>query len=174
MRHMDFMVGLIINELKNRGKKAGKIQIQKLVYFLKKLGIRVPYSYVILRYGPFSGQLGDKIEDMEFNQMIESKDPSGTDYYLKIEEQDLIDYNEEQYNLINRKLNKVIEILPSLDFNDLELFATVHYCYDSLNIIYDEVGEQRLINEVKKWKGEKFTEAEILDAFNRMEEKRLV
>ena len=46
MRHMDFVVGSVINVLKKEGERAGKIQLQKIIYFLEYMDVKVPYSFV--------------------------------------------------------------------------------------------------------------------------------
>ncbi len=42
MNHMDYVIGVVIESLKEKGEKAGKIQLQKFIYFLKSLKIKIP------------------------------------------------------------------------------------------------------------------------------------
>lgn len=165
---MDFIICSVVNKLKEKGKQAGKIQLQKIIYFLQYMDVKIPYSYVISRYGPFSGELSDKMEQMEYKELIEKRDQSGKDYVLKVNETDLRNYEREDYDKISDKIVEIIGFLPSLEFNQLELYATVHYCYDSLKLFYEDVNNDTLVKEVKKYKDNKFSKGEIINALDKL------
>ena len=171
---MDFVVGSVINVLKKEGERAGKIQLQKIIYFLEYLDVKIPYSFVISRYGPFSAELSEKINQMENRQWIIRKDRSGTDYELNLEEEELENYERQDFNEVSEKIKEVIDIFPSLSFRNLELYATVHYCFDSLKLFYDNVENDILVEEVKKYKDDKFREEDILDAYSILKKEKLL
>jgi hypothetical protein len=171
---MDFVIASIIKILKRKEKTVGKIQIQKFVYFLKAMRIRVPYSFEISHYGPYSAALSRKLEEMEFDGLIDKNDNKGIDYIISDDKSISyeIEKNPQLYTEIEDKIEKVLNILPELDFNSLELYSTVHYCYNTLKLMAKEedISNEDLFNEVKRWKGEKFQKEQIIGAFQRMKE----
>lgn len=175
MNHMDYVIGILIKELSKKNKEAGKIQLQKLIYFLKSLGVKIPYGYVVAKYGPYSAELSKKLDEMEFNDYIKSINnynyeiPSST-----LEEKLVTLQSESKYNNVISQFNKVVGVLPSLEFDDVELYSTVHYCYNSLRLIKDSISIDDVISEVKKWKDDKFGDEEIKAAYEKLEENNLL
>jgi len=175
MNHMDYVIGVVIKSLKENGEKAGKIQLQKFIYFLKSLGIKIPYSYVIAKYGPYSSELSKKLEEMEFNDYIQGIN----NYNYEIsnpEKNNILNIinNDEKYQNVIEEFQRIYEMLPSVDFDDIELYSTVHYCYNSLRIIKDDISLDEVIREVKKWKDNKFSDEKIRDAYEKLDESGLL
>lgn len=54
------LVGLV-----EGAKNIGKIQMQKLVYFLQEAGVPLDYAYEIYHYGPFSQELSNDVDTLD-------------------------------------------------------------------------------------------------------------
>lgn len=175
MNHMDYVIGAVINSLQEKGENAGKIQLQKFIYFLKAIGIKIPYGYVIAKYGPYSGELSRKLEEMEFNDYI--KAVNNYNYAISNpKESNLLTtiHSKEKYQNVINEFEKIYRMLPSVEFDDIELYSTVHYCYNSLRLIKDSISIDDVILEVKKWKDDKFGDEEIKAAYEKLEENNLL
>jgi uncharacterized protein YwgA len=172
---MDYVIGILIKELRAKNESAGKIQLQKLIYFLKYLGVKIPYGYVVAKYGPYSSELSKKLNEMEFNDYIKSIH----NYNYEISSQNFEEKfysleSDSKYNNVITQFNRVFNVLPSLEFDDIELYSTVHYCYNSLKVVKDSVSIEEVTQEVKKWKDDKFSDEEIKNAFDKLSTNNLL
>ncbi len=55
------VIVFIVETLRKRDIDLGKIQFQKLIYFLQEIGIPSGYRYEIYHYGPYSFELAQEL-----------------------------------------------------------------------------------------------------------------
>ncbi len=151
---------------KIRGKKA----FQKLVYFLQHRDVPLGFRYVLHFYGPYSFALADYTRRMEMDALINmtykgdivtiSRGLSGSD--LLETSRSTLDKK------VRKKVSFVVENLGGQSPRALELLATTHFI--ALNARQNLIRKEDLISWVKGKKQDKFSEAEILRAADRLVE----
>lgn len=57
---------------------------------------------------------------------------------------------------------------------DLELYATTHYIDNSQKCLYNNYEKKSIIDVVKRVKGTKFTRDQVAEAYNKLEEWKLL
>lgn len=67
MELQSFIVQLVD---KNGGEIAGRVRLQKLVYFCKALGADLNVNYKLYIYGPFSRQVADTLQDCVLDDIL--------------------------------------------------------------------------------------------------------
>ena len=165
MELQSFMVQLVE---KNGGEVAGRVRLQKIIYFCKALGADIEPNYKLYIYGPFSQQVADTLQDcvvedilmeengliqrgMEFNTYLESvtdsEDPS-----MKI-------------------LMDVLDLCKTLSTKQLEIDATTFFIDRQQKILFGCEDEKDVIKKVIHAKGNRFTEDEIKKSYQRVEQK---
>ncbi|GBF33257.1 hypothetical protein DCCM_2356 [Desulfocucumis palustris] len=126
-------------------------------------------------YGPFSDELAEEFEeDIQKNHIL-TISPDNKYIYLpgtKCEAETekgfsiLGDHKEKFDLLLNRFGNK--------SPGDLELYSTIHFICDTLEVFYKTNDKNHRIEEIKKAKYPKFSEPKILKCYDEMKEWKLI
>ena len=106
----------------------GKIQMQKLAYFLQWI-FQVPlgYDYKIHHYGPYSDELNDDLIVMQLNKHVEVEaDPSGYGYHI-ILGSEAVATMDDILKKYSRQMNKCLEALGEFEPSQLEVLGTLHF-----------------------------------------------
>ena len=157
-----FMVQLVE---KNGGEVAGRVKLQKIIYFCKALGADINPNYKLYVYGPFSQQVADTLQDCVVEDILEEKNgliQKGIEFddYLKSVE-DLEDSSMEI-------LMDVLGLCKALSVRQLEIDATTFFIDRQQKILYGYDNEQDVIDKVIRAKGKRFTEDEIMESYQRV------
>lgn len=130
----------IIHALVIRLGDVGKIQIQKLVYFLQE-AYRVPLEcrFYMHYYGPYSEDVETGIANLKFMGYVSVEpDPDGYGFHVRS-----ISPGEDAWSQIvgsvEEKLSDATEKLGTMEAWKLELIATIHYVRTSLDLPKPEV-----------------------------------
>jgi len=155
----------VLSYLEKKGVPLTKIVIQKALYFLKATGQPVGYSFEPYAYGPFSVEVAEDLNDLCFWNELEEKDS-----YLYVFKNFKEPKIEQQLKKkIKDKLDKYVDLLDkNFDFRNVELLGTVIYCCKALKLSGDPLTPENVIEEVKAWKGNKYSKKEILTVFNKI------
>jgi hypothetical protein len=153
---------------KSKGVELSKILLQKAMYALDFAKEDTGFQFEAYHYGPFSKGLGELLAELRGDDKIKIDDN-----IITFPEQSLM--NREIPPSVTKKVEKILlpfwdEVLERrADFDSVELKGTVMYVMDVLEIEkgdgvippLDEVRES-----VKRWKRQKFSDAEIKRAYD--------
>jgi uncharacterized protein YwgA len=115
----------IVNRVRNKTGQLGKIQLQKLIYFLQQTGVPLGYRFEIYHYGPYSFELSDQISSLDSLGVLSVvADPSGYGFDIRVGP------HGNKYEVDTRydaKINEVIERFGSDTPANLEVKSTLHF-----------------------------------------------
>ena len=162
---------LVLDAMQRQGIELTKINIQKIVFFLKDVGIPVYFRYEVYLYGPYSHELQKELNDMVLWGELEKEDRSK--YKIKLDSTDRVDT--ELIEKINKSIKDFSEIVDSnFSFDNVEIAGTLLYCIRALQNYDIEPTMENVIEEFKKWKGNKYSTDRVEKIFKKMAEKGLV
>ncbi|MFO7966521.1 MAG: DUF4065 domain-containing protein [Archaeoglobaceae archaeon] len=150
----DKVLEYIVSRLNERTEQVGKTTVQKIMYFLKRLGI-VDYEYTMHYYGPYSSEVENRLRQLESSNQLRISWNSDRGYFIRLsEEHSDINVDKEK----KQSIDHIIENFYSKSAKELSLIATVLYFYPKLP-------ENDIIESVRKLKPQ-FSTDEISDALN--------
>jgi uncharacterized protein YwgA len=108
---------------------AGKIRLQKLLYFLQEgWGVQLGYDFVMYHYGPYAGQVDADLSLLAAAGVVKiSVDPEGYGYHVVPGE--LRPSSLAEAAMGCEEIPKVVEAFRGYDAAALELAATVHFVH---------------------------------------------
>ncbi len=129
--------GILLYTLKRSGTLPGKKVIQKLVYLLKESGLPVRFRFQWDKWGPYSQELAYYVDDLVAEGLVNS---TPTPVRLPHEGASGVQYN---YSLAGKgseilpkltpsteeveKISRVLKLAKEISWQNLELYASVHY-----------------------------------------------
>lgn len=122
-----------------------RLIIQKMFYFLQKLGLDLDIKYNFYKYGPYSPDL----TDMYYSVLNLNRQ--------KLEYFPDIDFSQKE-NEILIKLKKIFQLWGG-NIKELEFYASVLYIYEDMYI--KDQNKQKLIQVVRKFKPDLFRAFDI-------------
>lgn len=147
-----------------RGKKA----FQKLLYFLTAVKVPTGLNFEMFHYGPYSSQLDYAMENLENQGAIISRFDNAMFHIYPGTSAET--WAAESHEFIQRYQNQfdlVLEKLPD-SARELELWATTHFLGEILRDVYGITYDGRIIEEVIKVKGSKFSSTQIQQAITEL------
>ena len=120
----------MVKRIQEKRLDLGKIQFQKLVYFLQEKGTTLKYDYEIHHYGPYCFELANDLDLLNSLEILDvSPDQKGYGYHISRGR--LADnFSEKDDHLAtshNTDLEFVINNFAGCDPAEIELKATIHY-----------------------------------------------
>ena len=157
----------ILHSLDSNGIPLYKVVVQKFTYFLEFLGISTPFRFRPFTYGPFSFELSESLEKMTFWENIKCND-----YEYHVENIDDIKLQNDDRTAI--AISDSIETFKSITnenytFNSMEVLGTTMYCMKVLSSLGEDITEEAVVRDFQGWKGSKYPESRIKDAFHKLE-----
>lgn len=129
-----------------------KINIQKIVFFLREVGIPVQYKYEPYLFGPYSSELKSDLWDMEICGAI-----SLSDSMYKLETDVKNDIDGTVSEKINTKIKEYMDALnKDYSFDNMEISGTIIYCAKALDKVGITPNKDNVVQEFKNWKGSKY------------------
>ena len=137
----------------------GKKMLQKLMYLIERQGVNLGLNYSIHFFGPYSDKLNEMIHALESYDKLKI-DTSGKTHIIhngsvpingKLSEED------------QEKVNFVLNHFSKKSAYDLEAITTIDYVAHTM--LKDAANEEDIINNVKRIKGGKFSDAYLLESF---------
>jgi uncharacterized protein YwgA len=159
------IVGLIQNA---RGRRLGKTQLQKLVYFVQERGVPLGYTYELYHYGPYSFELSNELSSLDSLGVLSiESDPEGFGFDIsigKFADKFVLDPHNEG------KLKKIIDHFGSNSTAQLEVKATIHFVHSVIKR-KSVVGKRRseVINRVHDLKP-RYSEDFIKNCYSELEQ----
>ena len=156
----------VLQRLNENDIPLNKITLQKIIYFLRESGLPVGYRFEAWTYGPFSASLANALNEMTILGEIS---PNEEGYTYSITEMHNIQLDPDQSVEIENAVDAFLEMVENkFDFKTMELVGTVIYCHSSLKSVGHDPDEKSLLEEFLGWKGDKYTEQEILKTYRRI------
>ena len=147
----------------------GKKMVQKLIYLVERKGIDLGLDYRIHFYGPYSSDLDHYLHLYESENLLEI-DTSGITHKINM----LSDKKDK--SLSNTEESIVKDIIQKYAVKtplELEVLTTTDFVACNLKQ-KDELSTKNVVDCVKKIKGSKFSEQEILACFTDLEKNGFV
>lgn len=133
-----------------------KKKLQKMIYLIEEKGNNLGYGYKLHLYGPYSEDLDFEVSKLFSEGRLDIKyTSSGHNISCDIDKVD---------DLKEKNIIKIIEEFGTRSANELELLTTTLYAERNIEMPTKE----RLIGAVKKVKGDKYSDAKILEAIDNL------
>ena len=163
---------------------ASRITIQKLCYLAEAIGMPLNYKFDVYKYGPYSQDLFEQIDDMISYELLTVDCPDIDDkdnislYSITEIAEELLESCSNLLMQYDAKVNSLVDRFKDMSIRDLELFSTIHYYHTAYNGYYREIDKDRLkqltIDKVVSAMKDKFKQNEIDKAYFQMEGTPLV
>ncbi|SHM87749.1 hypothetical protein SAMN05660826_02227 [Caldanaerovirga acetigignens] len=160
---LEALIAYLADKTVIRGKKA----LQKLVYFCTEIGVPVYASFRMHIYGPYSNEVAEELSEAITKEIIKLS-YDGFSFTKGNTCQKYIDEHKQDIDAYRAKIDRVLDTFGKLSPLDLELYATVHFIATALQEAYGNVDEQKVIAEVYRAKGGKFTFSQIKQAYDNL------
>lgn len=153
----------------------GRTALQKVVYFLKAVGVPMAYRFAMHRFGPFSDQIGGDMELLIADGVVRDCATPGqkySDYEIASAERanELRALHADFLGAQRDRIQAVVGVFGSLAPDDLELYATLHYAfrYEQAMLKDGAPSKTSVLDRFREYKGEKFTAARLDTAYAAM------
>lgn len=156
----DNVAYIIQQMIQINGHKPVKKALQKTVFLIEQKGVDLGFEYTLHFYGPYSAKLDQETSALNAEGVI-SFEYSQFGHKIDIETQETIE-DENLTRIQMEIINDVIEHFKSRSASELELLTTAIYAYDRIGAH----SRHGVYENVKRIKGEKYTDAEISWAIN--------
>ena len=110
----------------------GRTALQKIMYFIVRKGVPLPYQFEIYNYGPFCSDIYPDVECLERNKvLVDNSNNLGTywDYAPGENIDELLDQYRSDLEEYEDTINEVVQVFADLRPDTLELIATLDYLY---------------------------------------------
>jgi len=174
------LLALVIQEAdqSSRVSYLGRTALQKIVYFLKALGVPMRYSFEIHHYGPYSDQVTSDMELLMADGIVEDRatTPKYWNYAPKPggPVDTLFAQHEAFVNTHREIVRNLVNGLGQLEPRQLELFATLHYAYRYEMASAPQPSKAAVLSRFREYKGNKFPHDELSDAYELMVNTNLI
>ena len=164
MNNIDVVLAYIISK---QGKIFGKVALQKLLYFVKEVGVPIEANYFMHIFGPFSLDIANRYRVFTAKGILKKVAENWGESFTEGENCEEI--NKAGQNFLNsyqKMIDSILDKVGGLYPLDLELYATTHYIIKDLIEKGQKVKEEEVVREVKLEKGPKFTDANIRKSYS--------
>jgi len=152
----------ILRLMNEKQIKLAKITIQKIIYFLREVGIPLQYKYEPYIYGPYSSELNSDLRSLVLWEEISCSDNT----YTLAEDIKLESVDEQQLNLISQRIDEFSNAIgKDFSFDSMEITGTAIYCHQALKNVGIPPDNENVMSEFKNWKGDRYTDDEILSKY---------
>lgn len=163
------LVVTVVGKALEKGVGLGKVQLQKIIYFLQETAVPAGYKYSIYHYGPYSFDLATDLDTLDSLKILKiAPDPDGHGYCISTGKfsNEYFDKNDSLINPYDQQINFVLENFIKCDASEIELKATIHYVYKNQKNkgAADKVATTSMVKKLKP----KFTVEEISSAYDEL------
>ncbi len=155
------------------GGYLGRTAVQKIVYFLQVLDVRMRYRFEVSHYGPFCSTILGDLEWLIADEVITdaSPDPGKYSKYTPGPAcEELIAEHGAMLRQYDATVKSTVKALLPLKPDHLELIATLDYVFRELKAtLGKKPPKKKVIARFREFKGEKFNESEIAETYDRLE-----
>ncbi|UQZ90398.1 hypothetical protein C4J81_14760 [Deltaproteobacteria bacterium Smac51] len=134
--------------------------LHKFLFFMDFMGLPTGLRFEPYTYGPFSFDLANNLDFMCLSGEISF---TGNNYNTITEVKDL-----NFCQVITDYYDRFVQSVGELSFSALECVGTLLYCVLALKKSGGGLGDGQIIEEFKKWKGDKYTDDTIRNYLARL------
>ena len=154
----------VLLALNEKNIPATKIFLHKFVYFLTLQNYSKLFRFEPYTYGPFSFGLAQEVERLIFWDEVELEGKK-----IKLAD----DINRKADTCRLEVLSANIDIFMNLigkstSFDNLEKIGTILYCMEALKKQHMEISFENVKEEFKGWKGNKYPDSQIEEAYKKV------
>ncbi|EIM62084.1 hypothetical protein [Desulfobacter postgatei] len=156
----------VLSLMKQKRIPLTKINIQKIVHFLKETGTPLTYKFEPYNYGPYSSELKVELGGL---LLWEELSVNGNEYIIndtfKLDEdidQGTVDSISDRLDAFKKAVN------GDFSFDSMEITGTVIYCNQALKNVGILPNEQEVLKEFKNWKGQRYADERITRAYSQI------
>lgn len=162
----------VVKGMLGRRHDLGKIQLQKLLYFLQESGVPLSYNYEIYHYGPYCFELASNLDSLNSSGVLDVT-PDKTGYGYHISKGKFIDEFYGKDPAIITKYKKEIDFVINnfypCNASEIELKATIHFVHKLLKESKYPSSKDDVIKKVQELKP-KFTPEYIAYCYDNLNE----
>lgn len=163
----------VLRFFQEKNLEVSKILLQKAVYALDFSKIDMGLVFEGYIYGPFCREIGDVLNEMECDNLVEINGQSISINPDTIESQADLDlkFAERINSILSCFYDKVLE--KEVKFGVVELNGTVMYVMDVLDLTEESPSQgvpsfDQVLEKVRLWKRDKFSESQIKETYRRI------
>lgn len=162
------ILNYVLSVLSKKEIPLDKIVLQKVMHFLKEMGIPHDFRFEPYTYGPFSSQLAHELGHLVFwDYLSEQENKHG----FNLIKQPPCELESKIKHKIESAIDKFSSIVDNqYDFQTMELFGTVLSCYRALEEVGEKPIKRNVVSEFIGWKGNKYSKSKIEDAYARIKQ----
>lgn len=153
-----------------RGAFVGRTALQKLLYFLKVLGVPMNYRFDIYNYGPFCAEIMSDAEVLLADDVIVDSSNDRNKYSNYAPGRccaELLDGHAGFVGKVEDKVSKVAKALAPLRPEHLELLATLHYAHRWVRASGGKgPWRRKTIRRFEEIKGERFSSQQVNSGYD--------
>jgi|GEM_PF-2180375 len=137
----------LVHALVSRLRDAGKIKIQKLMYFLQEAySLPLECRFYMHHYGPYSEEVETSISNLRFMGYVDVEpDPEGYGFHVTVASSGEPAWSQ-VVTSVQREIDDAVGKLGSMEAWELELAATIH------DVSSRGIPKPRVVSEVIKLK----------------------
>lgn len=162
------LLALVVKEAQSivqTGGFLGRTAVQKIMYFLKVLGVPMGYRFELYHYGPFCAEILTDLEWLIADSVIKdaSLEPRRYSNYQPDRNIDeLLDSHVDELTPVRDSVHEVVTALSPLRPETLELFATLHYLFRQKKATgWDKPFKDWVVGRLLQLKAGKFEKADV-------------
>lgn len=164
----DAVISCLIADWTSKSDKSlGRTILQKLIYFAKAKGVPMMLNYEIYHYGPYCQELSERVDYLQVGNIIDDKGSDNqSNYKPSSEANKLLEMYGAELQESRPMISHIVDSFIDKSPHEMELFATTHFV--------EQGGENditRIVREVQRIKGRKFSQQEIEQAVSELHAK---
>ena len=153
----------IIQLLEEKGGEIqGRVQLQKLVYFCKAMGVDINANYKLYIYGPYSQQVANALQDCVADNILTESDGvirKGADYDAFL---NAFVKSENKLSDVSKNIvNDILGLCDRMTTKELEITATTFFIDRQQKALFGNDNKDTVIQKVSNAKGKRFNNDEI-------------
>lgn len=159
----------MIQLLKEKGGEIhGRVQLQKIVYFCKTMGVSVNAGYKLYIYGPYSQQVANTLQDCVADEILSESNgiiKKGVEYDFclqSIASRDILSGISQQI------VHDVLQLCNNMTTRELEIAATTFYINRQQKALFGNDNKDAVIKKVIEAKGNRFNDDEIKESYQKV------
>jgi len=150
----------------------GRTAVQKIMYFLRVLGVPMGYNFELYHYGPFCAEILTDLEWLIADNVIKDVSPEQrrySNYQTDKNIDELLDSHTEELVPVRDSVCEIVKALSPLRPERLELFATLDYLYRQKKATGWKVQFKGwVVEKFLFFKGDKFPREDVERAYDMM------
>jgi len=146
----------------------GRTALQKIMYFVKRMGVPLPYTFDLYHYGPFCQDIYTAVEYLTVDEVIKDDSPDQSRYSNYVGGPNmpkLIRMYKDDVKRWSKKIFPVVKALVPYNPDNLELVATLDYLFQQEHAKAPETSDaqvrETVVSRFMSIKGAKFLRAKV-------------